>query len=68
MGGEVHGRVEKRRGRCCQTSPGEETGNETGEAVIAHGSVEFSEAIPIHWPSRRVEGIFVRTRDGPRPA
>ena len=22
----------------------------------------------IHWPSRRVEGILVRTRDGPRPA
>ena len=21
-----------------------------------------------HWPSRRIEGIFVRTRDGPRPA
>ena len=21
-----------------------------------------------HWPSRRVEGILVRTRDGPRPA
>ena len=29
------------------TSPGEERGNETGKVAIAHGSVEFCEAIPI---------------------
>ena len=48
-GGEagVHGRVEGRRGRCSQTSPGEERGNETGKVAIAHGSVEFCEATPI---------------------
>ena len=38
-----------------------------GKLVIAHGSVEFCEATPV-WPSRRVEGILVQTRDGPRPA
>ena len=45
--GEVHGRVEGRRGRRGQTSPGEERGNETGKVAIAHGSVEFCEATPI---------------------
>ena len=45
---EVHGRVEGRRGRRGQTSPGEERGNETGKVAIAHGSsVEFYEATPI---------------------
>ena len=44
---EVHGRVEGRRGRRGQTSPGEERGNETGKFAIAHGSVEFCEATPI---------------------
>ena len=44
---EVHGRVEARRGRRGQTSPGEERGNETGKVAIAHGSVEFCEATPI---------------------
>ena len=43
---EVHGRVEGRRGRRDQTSPGEERGNETGKVAIAHGSVEFCEATP----------------------
>ena len=44
---EVHGRVEEIRGRNGETSPGEERGNETGKAVIAHGSsVEFCEATP----------------------
>ena len=38
---EVYGRLEKRRGRCGLTSPGEERGNETGRrVVIVHGSVE----------------------------
>ena len=41
------GRVEGRRGRRGQTSPGEERGNETGKVAIAHGSVEFCEATPI---------------------
>ena len=38
--------------------------------LLSHteASVELCEATPIHWPSRRVEGILVRTRDGPRPA
>ena len=36
-----------KRGRRGQTSPGEERGNETGKVAIAHGSVEFCEAIPI---------------------
>ena len=44
---KVHGRVEENRGRCGQTSSGEERGNETGKVVIAHGSVEFCEATPI---------------------
>ena len=44
---EVHGRVEARRGRRGQTSPGEERGNETGKVAIAHGSVDFCEAKPI---------------------
>ena len=43
----VPGRVEGRRGRRGQTSPGEERGNETGKVAIAHGSVEFCEATPI---------------------
>ena len=44
---KVHGRVEARRGRRGQTSPGEERGNATGKVAIAHGSVEFCEATPI---------------------
>ena len=44
---EVHGRVEKLRGRRGQTSQGEERVNETGKVVITHGSVEFCEATPI---------------------
>ena len=44
---EVHGRVEGRRGRRGQISPGEERGNENGKFAIAHGSVEFCEATPI---------------------
>ena len=44
-GGRSHGRVEARRARRGQTSPGEERGNETGK--VAHGSVEFCEATPI---------------------
>ena len=44
---EVHGRVEARKGRRGQTSPGEERGNETGKVAIAHGSVEFCEATPM---------------------
>ena len=38
--------------------------------VIADGSVEFCEATPISLlvPSRRAEGILVRTRDRPRHA
>ena len=47
MWAEVHGCVEKRRGRRGQTSPGEERDNETGKVLIAHGSVEFCEATPI---------------------
>ena len=39
--------MEAIRGRRGQTSPGEERGNETGKVAIAHGSVEFCEAIPI---------------------
>ena len=46
-GREVHGRVEGRRRRHGQTSPGEERGNETGKVAIARGSVEFCEATPI---------------------
>ena len=38
-------------------------GNEAGKVVIVHGSVEFCKATPIDL----VEGILVRTRDGPSP-
>ena len=39
--------MKRRRGRCGQTSPGEERGNETVKVAIAHGSVEVCEATPI---------------------
>ena len=44
---EVHDRVEGRRGRRGQTSPGGERGNKTGKVAIVHGSVEICKAIPI---------------------
>ena len=56
---EVHGRVEGRRGRRGQTSPGEERGNETGKVVIAHGrSVEFCEATPIGLADESKESLY----------
>ena len=55
---EVHGRVEARRGRRDQTSPGEERGNETGKVAIAHGSVEFCEATPIGLAEESKESLY----------
>ena len=61
---EVHGRVEKRRGRRGQTSPGEERGNETGKVVIAHGRrVEFCEATPIGLVDESKESLYGRETD-----
>ena len=39
--------MEGRIGRRGLTSPGEESGSETGKVAIAHESVEFYEATPI---------------------
>ena len=55
--------MEKRRGRRGQTSPGTERGNETGEVVIAHGSVEFCEAIPIGLADETKESLYGRETD-----
>ena len=60
----VHGRVEGRRGRRGQTSPGEERGNETGKVAIAHGSsVEFCEATPIGQADDTYESLYGRETD-----
>ena len=60
---EVHGRVEGRRGRRGQTSPGEERGNETEKVAIAHGSVEFCEATPIGLADESKESLYGRETD-----
>ena len=60
----VHGRVEGRRGRRGQTSPGEERDNETGKVAVAHGSsVEFCEAIPIGLADDTYESLYGRETD-----
>ena len=60
---EVHGRVEKVRGRRGQTSPGEERGNEIGKVGIAHGSVEFCEATPNGLADESKESLYGRETD-----
>ena len=60
---EVHGHVEKRKGRCDQTSPGKERGNETKKVAIAHGSVEFCEATPIGLADESKEFLYGRETD-----
>ena len=55
--------MEKIRGRCGQTSPAEERGNETGKFVIAHGSVEFCEATPIGLADESKESLYGRETD-----
>ena len=62
-GGEVHGRVEEGRGRCSETSPGEEKGNETRKVVIVLGSVEFCEARPIGLADESKESLYGRETD-----
>ena len=62
MGGEVHGRVEGRRGRRGQTSP-EERGNETGKVAIAHRSVELCEATPIGLADESKESLYGHETD-----
>ena len=57
-GRKVYGRVEARRGRRGQTSPGEERGNETGKVAIANGSVEFCEATPIGLADESYESLY----------
>ena len=52
--------MEKIRGRRGQTSPGEERCNEIGKVVIAHGSVEFCEAIPIGLADKSKESLYGR--------
>ena len=56
-------RVEGRRGRRGQTSPGEERGNETGKVAIAHGSVECCEAAPIGLADESQESLYGRETD-----
>ena len=53
----------KRYCRRGQISPGEERGNETGEAVIAHGSIEFCEATPIGLAGEPKESLYGRETD-----
>ena len=60
---EVHGRVEARRGRRGQTSPGEERGNETGKVAIAHGRVEFCEATPTGLADESQESLYGHETD-----
>ena len=55
--------MEKIRGRRGQTSPGEERGNETGKAVIVHGSVEFCKATPILLADESKEPFYGRETD-----
>ena len=63
----MDGRVEKRRGRRVQKSPGEERGNEIWKVVIAHGSVEFCEATPIGFADESKESLYGRETDRDLP-
>ena len=62
MGGGSWPREEKKR-KTRQTSPGEETGNETGKVDIAHGSVEFCEAAYIGLADEFKEPLYGRETD-----
>ena len=55
--------MEERRGRCGKTSPGEERSNETGKLVIAHGSLEFCDAIPFNLVDQSKESLYGRETD-----
>ena len=55
--------MEEIRGRRGETSPGEERGSETGEVVIAHGSVESCEATPIDPVDESKESLCRRETD-----
>ena len=58
MGGGSWPRGEKKR----ETRP-EEKGNETGQVVIAHGSVEFCEATPIGLDDESKGSLYGRDTD-----
>ena len=55
--------MEERRGRRGLTSPGEERSNETGNLIIADGSVEFCEATPIGLVDEPKVSLYGRETD-----
>ena len=55
--------MEERRGKRGWTSPGEESDNETGKVVVAHGSVEFCEATPIGLADESKEPLYGHETD-----
>ena len=55
--------MEERRGRHGLASPEEERDYETGKVAIAHGSVEFCEAMPIGLVDESKESLYGRETD-----
>ena len=55
--------MEGKRDRCGQTSPGKERGNETGNVVIAHGSVKFCKLTPIDVADESKEPLYGHETD-----
>ena len=53
----------EKRGRRDKTSPGEERDNEAEKVVIAHVSVELSEATPIGLADESKESLYGRETD-----
>ena len=68
VGGGSWSHVGKKRETPLNTARRRERQRDWGKRCIAHGSREFCEATPIHWPSLRVQNNIVRARDAPRPA
>ena len=60
--------MEERRGRRGLTSLGEERSNETGNLIIADGSVEFCEAIAIGLVDEPKVSLYGRETDHLRSA
>ena len=63
MGGGSWPREENKRKTRPDIAQGEERGNETGKVVLAHGSVEFCEAIPIGLADELKESLYRREMD-----
>ena len=66
---EVRGRVEKKEVVAARHHHQEKReATRLGRKLLSHTEARRILRSDTHWPSRRVEGILVRTRDAPRPA